>query len=333
MDSQSLKSQFDIEWEQPVKIGRYNGVYSQGVLYIMVPIQNWEETELVELYKMSNHLYAHGDQTVARFKQARNGSFIGKYQEEPYVVLYNEHLRVFNTSKMGRKLAKFHHRGRLFEERVEHISRIGQWKELWEKRLDQMEKVYHGKVFSQPDDEFDLEFIHSFPYFMALAENAIQYLVDTELDDDPTDVDAGTVCYRKFSISNWGGEVFIKNPFDWTFDHAGRDLSEWTREHYWNQRRTYETGVHQFFQEYQSINVLSSFSWRLTYARLIFPLHYFECIEDYYLANSEHNRKLQEEKLQAILRGTQDYELFLARFYELAEAPVRTLKIPSLGWV
>lgn len=333
MDSQSLKKQFDIEWEQPVQLGKYTGVYSQGVLYIMVPIQNREQEELIELYKISNHLFNSGDQTVAQFKKTKDGSYVGHYQDQPYVVLYNEHLRAINTSKIGRKLAKFHHRGRLLNEKIQSISRIGKWKEMWEKRVDQMEKVWQQKTFSQPEQEFDSLFIESFPYFMALTENAIQYLVDTEMDDEPRPTDAGTVCYERFSQANWEGEVCVKIPFDWTFDHAGRDLSEWTRDHYHHHPRTYEKGIHRFYKEYDSIEPLSSFAWRLTYARLVFPVHYFECIENYYLAGSEHTRKLQEEKLISILRGTDDYEQFLGRFFEVAEVPVHTFKIPILGWV
>lgn len=33
---------------------------------------------------------------------------------------------------------------------------------------------------------------------MVLGENAIQYLVDTEIDDTPQIVDSGTVCYERF---------------------------------------------------------------------------------------------------------------------------------------
>ena len=68
----------------------------------------------------------------------------------------------------------------------------------------------------------------------------------------------------------------MKNPFDWVFDHASRDLAEWVRDYYIQHIHTYQRGVVQFFQEYQSIERLSSFSIRLLYARLLFPIHYFE---------------------------------------------------------
>ncbi|MET3699477.1 spore coat protein YutH [Bacillus oleivorans] len=332
MDYQSLLSLFEIEPEQMFKIGRYDAVYSRGIVYIMAPIQDREQNELIELHKLSTHLYTYGDQTIARFKQNKTRSYIGQHQDQSFVVLYNEHLRSINTS-MGRSLAEFHYRGKLFNEKVQVISRIGQWKELWEKRLEQMEKVWQQKLFVEPEEEFDRLFIESFPYFMGLAENAIQYLTDTELDDTPLDVDAGTVTYQRFSRYLWEGDVCIKNPFDWVFDHAGRDITEWVREHVHLHYRTYEKGILSFFQEYQRLIPLSSFSWRLIFARLTFPLHYLEVVEDYYLTNSEHNKKLLEERLNTLINRTVDYEEFISRFYELAGAPVRSFKLPRFGWV
>ncbi|HWO77174.1 MAG TPA: spore coat protein YutH [Bacillus sp. (in: firmicutes)] len=333
MDYQSLLSQFGIEPDQRINIGRYDAVYSKGIVYIMVPIEDREQNELIELHKLSNHLYAYGDQTIARFKQNKNQSYIGRIQDQSFVVLYNEHLRSINTSQIGRSLAEFHYRGKLFNEKVQVISRIGQWKELWEKRLDQMDQVWQKKLFAEPEEEFDRLFIESFPYFMGLAENAIQYLVDTELDDNPNAADAGTVCYQRFSRYLWEGDVCIKNPFDWVFDHAGRDIAEWVREHVQYHYRTYENGIRAFFREYQSLIPLSSFSWRLIFARLTFPLHYFEIVEDYYLSHSEHNKKLSEDRLNTLISRTSDYEEFIGRFYELAGAPVRSFNLPGLGWV
>ena len=48
-----------------------------------------------------------------------------------------------------------------------------------------MEKVWNGLLFQTPEDEFQRMFIDSFPYYIGLTENAIQYLVDTEIDDEP----------------------------------------------------------------------------------------------------------------------------------------------------
>ena len=89
---------------------------------------------------------------------------------------------------LGRKLAKFHYRGRFVNFPLKKVNRIGQWKAFWEKRLEQMEKVWNEKLFHEPEHEFERMFLESFPYYMGLAENGIQYLTDTEIDDGTASV-------------------------------------------------------------------------------------------------------------------------------------------------
>ena len=105
-----------------------------------------------------------------------------------------------------------------------------------------MEKVWNGLLFQTPEDEFERMFIDSFPYYIGLTENAIQYLVDTEIDDEPMETDSGTVCHERFSKRHGGqlNNYMIKNPFDWVFDHRSRDLAEWTRERYLHNYQTYD---------------------------------------------------------------------------------------------
>ena len=67
-----------------------------------------------------------------------------------------------------------------------------------------MEKVWNNMLYQQPESEFDRMFMESFPYYMAMTENAIQYLVDTELDDEPKSIDYGTVCHIIFLLIHGG---------------------------------------------------------------------------------------------------------------------------------
>ena len=67
-----------------------------------------------------------------------------------------------------------------------------------------MEKAYYQVIQDQPVDEFERRFVESYPYYSALTENAIQYLVDTELDEDPKAEDAGTICHERFLTVHMG---------------------------------------------------------------------------------------------------------------------------------
>ena len=195
-------------------------------------------------------------------------------------------------AKLGRKLAKFHERGRMVPFQIERLSRIGQWKELWEKRLEQMERCGMAFFFKRRKMNSKNMFIDSFPYYIGITENAIQYLVDTEIDDEPTESDNGTVCHERFSRKSWGANYLIKNPFDWVLiiEVVICGMDEGTLFPTISKRTN--MNVKQFFSGISKIAPLSSFSWRLLYSRVLFPLHYFECVENYYITRSEQDKKV-----------------------------------------
>lgn len=328
-----LENQYGIQVEEYVKLDSYDALRGNGWLYLISKPSGKDETEIAELEKIAEHLRQFGDTNVPIFVPTKEGGLITDWEQNQYCVMASRQTEIQKKFQLGRKLAKFHERGRRIPFQIERTSRIGQWKELWEKRLEQMEKVWNGLLFQAPEDDFERMFVESYPYYMGLTENAIQYLVDTEIDDEPMETDSGTVCHERFTRRSWGVNYLVKNPFDWVFDHRSRDLAEWTRERYFRNFQTYDQELRQFYEEYQSISPLSSFSWRLLYARLIFPLHYFECVENYYLTRSEQDKKVLEEKLSKVLRHSTEYERFLAGFYQIAGAPVRRLNLPHLEWL
>jgi spore coat protein YutH len=330
---QMLEKQYGIKVDEYVKLDTYDALRGNGWVYLVSKPRGKDENDISELEKIAQHLRNYGDQHVPIFLPTKDGSLITTWEQDQYCVLANRQSEKQQKLQMGRKLAKFHERGRRIQFQIERTSRIGQWKDLWEKRLEQMEKVWNGLIFQTPEDEFEKMFIESFPYYMGLTENAIQYLVDTEIDDDPLEPDSGTVCHDRFTKNSWGANYYIKNPFDWVFDHRSRDLAEWTRERYFRNIQTYDKELKQFFMEYQSISPLSSFSWRLLYSRLLFPLHYYECIENYYITRSEQDKKLLEDQLGKILMHAGEYERFLGSFYQVSGAPIRRLQLPQLEWL
>ena len=80
------------------------------------------------------------------------------------------------------------------------------------KRLDQLEKFWQSQVMNHPTDVFDQLFIESFPYYLGVAENAIQYVVDTEMDDTPQLTDAATICQNDSHLY-YGIKRSVSNSF------------------------------------------------------------------------------------------------------------------------
>ena len=328
-----LKQHYGIDAMESTPIGHHQSCKDEQQRYLLIPVQQKDEEVILELERIAQHLKMTGDRNVSTFLTTKEQKHVVEFDSNQYCVLKFSENHGRSLTRIGRKLAKFHYRGRSISFPVEKITRIGQWKSLWEKRIDQMERAWNEMIRHDPENEFDAMFFESFPYYMAIAENAIQYLVDTELDDDPKVIDYGTVCHIRFTNRTWGDEIIMKNPFDWVLDHCSRDLAEWTRERYFHNYRTYEPEVLRFYEEYQSVQGLSSFSWRLLYARLLFPIHYVECIENYYSSQSEQEQRMLTERLEKFLQGSNDYEKFLGDFFQIVSAPVRQQHIPVLDWL
>jgi hypothetical protein len=62
-------------------------------------------------------------------------------------------------------------------------------------------------------------------------------------------------------------------------------------------------------------------------------LHYFTCVEEYFMVGSESSRFQLEDQIQGIVRHAKDYEIFLKSFYEMAEVPASRLNIPEIEWL
>lgn len=332
MQTKWLEEFFGIQPERETRLGKYEGFISQNQLYIVAPLGESKE-HLTELKGIADHLILSGDRHVLNITKTKTGELWGEKEGKSFCLLSGQLSERVTNQQIGRKLAKFHLRGLTIPFKVERTSRIGQWKQLWEKRLNQMEGVWQSKLYHTPENEFERMFIESFPYYMGLTENAIQYLVDTELDETPGQMDNGTVCHERFANPTWGKEFLLKNPMDWVFDHRSRDLAEWSRTTYFDSRHAHHQIVRKFYKEYQELAPLSAFGWRLLYSRLVFPLHYFDCVEDYYITQSEQEKKMLEEHLAKHLQASDSHMQFLGEFFQLAEVPVRKLKIPQLEWI
>jgi spore coat protein YutH len=333
MLQEAIYTNYGIQLDRREVSMRYEIFRSGDTVYTVIPISEIDEEELMERLKLSQFMISQGDAYVSSFVMSKHGTYVSLNGDKKFLLLANQRLEESRPYKMGKKLAKFHARGRMFAEPVKKTNRIGKWKELWEKRMDQMEAVWREKMHSHPSNDFERLFVDSFPYYMALGENAIQYLVDTEIDQDPQGFDAATICHERFTNDLWVGNYCVKNPFDWVIDHAGRDLAEWIRQHYLQHIHTHQPGIGQFADEYRSLSEPSSFGWRLTYARLLFPVHYFETIEEYYVNGSETRKKILEEQLEKYTNQSSYYEEFLRRFFESVRVPAKKLQISKVDWL
>ncbi len=103
-------------------------------------------------------------------------------------------------------------------------------------------------------NEVDEQFVETFPYYLGVAENAVQYVMDTQLDEAPMRGDMPTICHEQFTPETW---EMGKIPTDWVFDHASRDVAEWIRKQ-WLTKQSDETIV-RFYKRMNMCNRLAVF--------------------------------------------------------------------------
>ncbi|MGM9985719.1 MAG: spore coat putative kinase YutH [Bacillaceae bacterium] len=312
--------------------GKYQSFLLRNKIYVLVPIRELKEDELLEIKNLTDFYNQCGDTTVGEFVENMYGYYVSKINGKDCVLLKYNRSTPREVLPMGQELAQFHFQGKYYTERIENINRIGQWKELWVSRLEQLEKFWREKVMTHPESGVDRDFVDTFPYYLALTENAVQYVVDTEMDDEPKLFDAGTVCYNHFTRQQWDNEYRMKMPIEWVYDHPSRDIAEFIRYEFYHRKERREEVILEFLNEYEKITPLSSFSWRLIYGRLLFPLPYFEAIEGYYGSGAS-GRNKYEKDLKACIDLLPAYEDFLKRFYSLIKLPTRKVGIRDIEWL
>jgi len=330
---QFIEQQYMIRVIDSFLLNDYRAFRDPNCIYVMIPVSEGEQEEIIERYELSNELRNAFERYVPEFVKNREGLYISQWGEHYFLLLKIDVWRTQEFQRLGKRLAKFHYRGMNAIQNVKKLNRMGQWKTLWESRVDALEIVWQETVMNRPNTEFEKLFIDSFPYYAGLTENAIQYLVDTQLDEKPGISDFGTICHEHFTRETWSGDIIWKNPFEWVVDHPARDLAEWTRDTYLENPYTYQNQLQQFFQQYQSVIPLSGFSLRFFYSRLIFPRHYLQSVEDYFVNKDEQTRRALTRELRGFVEKSDEYERFLASVYDIIQVPVRKMSIPQLDWL
>lgn len=328
----TINEQYGINVQEITKMGGFDSFRMHRTQFLIVPIPHLDDEELYEVFYFSQFMIENREPYIASMVLTKQNHLSFEKDSMKYVLLKYSNVSKRKGIQHGRDLARFHQKARAFPYQVTKTNRIGQWKNLWEKRLDQLESFWHGKVHSQPLNRFEKIFVESFPYYLGLAENAIQYLVDTEIDGEPLPIDSGTICHHRFFYRTWNDELNVKLPTEWVFDHGSRDIAEYMRDLFFEKQSDAHSLSYRFLEEYNRITPLSPFSYRLIYSRLLFPLHYFECIENYYLA-AEDMKQSYEKRLLQILERSGQYEKFLKSYTNMLAMNTNRIVLPTVEWL
>lgn len=327
-----VQEYYGLQVGEITNIGKYRGFWLRNKIYMMLPVDSFSEEELNELKVMSDNMSEMGDLSVGTFIPNIYGYFVTTIQNKNYIMVQGNRIIERNDMDFGTELAEFHQRGKVLRYDFQEMNRIGKWKSFWEQRLEQLEKFWTNKVNDNPTNSFERMFVESFPYYLGMTENAIQFLVDTEIDDEPKMFDGATITYERFTPEVWSSRYVMKLPTEWVYDHPSRDLSEYIR-HYFLQEESNVGTMQKFLTQYEKISPLSTFAWRLLYARLLFPIHYYEAVEAYYTSKTASDRNEKESHLKSIIENSGEYEEKVKNFFTNIQLPINRLGIRQLDWL
>lgn len=332
MNREFLYYHFGLRPEKLFTLFGYPAFSDHHVLYLMIEVYEKDRDELLERYLLSQFMRTQKEKFVPAFVPAQDGNYVVKDGERFFVLLRLEQWRKDNSPVTGAELAGFHYRGFYLQDELLELNRLGKWQKYWEVRLEQLEQLYSSVLKSGPATTFDDWFVHSFPYYAGLAENALGYVRDTLLDEVPGPFDRGTVCHERFTTEHWSRQNPWKNPFDWVYDHPVRDLAEYVRILLLRGGKGCDH-AREFVTDYQRYLPLSGFAWRLFFARLLFPVHYFDIVEHYYLEPEKRGKNALLQTMQNYLRTSEEYELVLANFVRVFRVPINQVFLPLPEWL
>lgn len=337
MFERNVYDEYKLFSEQRFMLGEFAGFTAQNIHYFFVPIDEIEDDEVVEMIKMGNHLQARGDFEIATFIPTVNNALSGLVSGQNFVLfqLPKYYSKSKKEKSLGFELARLHNNGKSYlKEKKEYAS----WTKFWLNRLSQLEVLYENLAMQTRKSSFDQAFMTAFPYFLGRTENAIQYIVDANIDfKDHIQKEAKTICHYQFSRLTWltidnTTKAKVKSPIEFVYDYPSRDLAERIREIGIESEDPFERTA-QFLNDYQSVEEISLLSWCYIYGRLLFPINFFRIVEAYYLSENANERDNYTELFFEMLNGEQKSETFLRQFHNRVISTYWQAYVPKVDWL
>ena len=276
--------------------------YFNGVKYYFIKT-NRNKEEIDFLVKISNDLY-NNNVMVDTFVRNKDNLFYVINLEEVYVMLRVNNLESNVYTIQDTILFNYS----LISNNVRNLS--SDWATLWMKKIDDYEREI---------SEFNTDYpiIQStFDYYVGLAENAISYFIDTFNEED-VNTSRVTINHKRVSSVIYVGQIY--NPLTFTFDYEVRDLAEYIKSCFFDNRLNYE--------EIESVIRKCNFSrcsLRLLYSRLMYPSYYFDVLESVLIGDDE------EDKLNIFIDRIEDYQDMLTSMYDIIN---KITNIPIVQWL
>jgi len=173
------------------------------------------------------------------------------------------------------------------------------WHQLWIGKIDYYEKHIQTVNFPKLKD--------CFFYYAGLTENAIAFYKEIK-QDWPLYI----------SHIRLNKKEDFSNPTNFTLDYKARDVSEYAKKLFFEDRLNIED-LFLFFSK----NDFREFDCVLVYARLLYPSYFFDCYDDIVSGGSE-------DSINKIIDRMEAYETFLRTYYIKLK---QFVSMPKIDWL
>lgn len=320
-----LSNYFAIQVNQPITIRGLTGYKNNEYSYFIIQTDNNKAIHMEQIV-LSYYLYEIGFQHVALPIQNREGEWLTSYNNKTYMVVQVASTLNRNVIDHGTQLARFHQAAMSYPYEPTTISSYGQWKNLWIEKLTHFETQIQVKAKEKTNHCYRF-IMDALPYVVGISENAIQYMQESEEEQRFDLGDQATITFFRYDSNVIHPIIW---PNDLVYDHSVRDLAEHIRNQLLEHGDHAIDNIMRFIKDYQNIRLLSPFSWRLLFARLLFPVHLFDQIGAYTLNEED---KHVELNLKNTFSKQRFYEQNLRQLFEQTERNNNNLHLPMLHWL
>ncbi len=319
-----LRTYYGIQGQESFPIRRYSSYVENNIHYLVIPIRNRDEFNL-EQAVLSYYLKEHHQPNIGFPLQNIDEQFITVMDDQTYVVVQIDDLQDPSQTSNGSILAEFHQRHQAYPYEPRSISSYGTWKQLWIDKLTVYEQNLQASL-SERRSYFERAWLDVFPYVIGMTENAIQYIGTIEKEAVADSSDRPTITFERYR-NQLKEHCFFHHELH--FDHPMRDVAEFIRFKLLQDHVDVDD-ISRFLKEYNDVQFISEFSWKLLYARLLYPAHFFDYIDRHRLKKDE--TKMKQEMLH-LCKAQENYEVRLNTLFQHIKQNHQKIHIPMLQWL
>lgn len=270
--------------------------FSNKYNFLFLPVDDLNSLNF--LYELSNYLYLYN--LSHQIVPTKDNKLYITTNENNYVLLK------INVNKKNINYDLIFKLNTVIFNKTDNILRRDNWYKLWTEKIDYFEYQLNQIGKKHPI------ITQSFSYYIGLAENAILLFKMSNKDNL-------NLCLSHKRIKYNSTTYDLYNPFNFVIDYRIRDIAEYFKDSFFNNKISYND-----IQIYLFYNNLSYDESCLFFSRLLFPSYYFDIYEKILI------EEIDEKELNKILNKTQEYENTLKKVYYFLR---ENNKLPVIEWL